>query len=112
MRREDPEGNVTRWARSLPRTVYRVAGPGSLMHIDGNHKLIEWRIVIHAAIDGFTRAVQFCRAAANNRAATVTALFESSVQVFPCSWLAAGVKRPPDVQCVGITCDRQELVLW
>jgi hypothetical protein len=51
------------------------------MHIDGNHKLIKWRIVIHAAIDGYTRAVQFCQAADNNRAATVTALFEGSTEV-------------------------------
>ena len=26
-------------------------------HLDGNHKLISWRIVIHGGIDGFSRAV-------------------------------------------------------
>ena len=38
--RVDPEGVAERWARSIPRRVYRVCGPNALWHIDGNHKLI------------------------------------------------------------------------
>ena len=40
MRRVYPEGSVTRQLRTLNRRHYRVPAPGSLWHIDGNHKLI------------------------------------------------------------------------
>ena len=38
--RVDPAGMAERWARSIPKRVYRVGGPNALWHIDGNHKLI------------------------------------------------------------------------
>ena len=42
MRRVDPEGVLLRTLQSRPvlRRAYQVAGPLSLWHIDGNHKLI------------------------------------------------------------------------
>ena len=40
-------------------------------HLDGNHKLIRWRLVIHGCIDGFSRMVVFLNCASNNRADTV-----------------------------------------
>jgi len=40
MHRTDPEGVATRWLSITPRAAYRVSGPLSLWHIDGNHKLI------------------------------------------------------------------------
>ncbi len=41
MLRIDPEGAAYRaMSHRLQRRVYRVAGPNSLWHIDGNHKLI------------------------------------------------------------------------
>ena len=41
MQRIDPEGAASRaMSHRLHRRVYRVAGPNSLWHIDGNHKLI------------------------------------------------------------------------
>ncbi|XP_038554104.1 uncharacterized protein LOC119898821 isoform X1 [Micropterus salmoides] len=61
------------------RRSYQVAGPNSLWHIDGNHKLIRWRIVIHGAIDGFSRLVVFLRASNNNRSSTVLDSFISAV---------------------------------
>ena len=39
-RRTCPEGTMMRRLRCLERREYRVAGPRSLYHIDGNHKLI------------------------------------------------------------------------
>ena len=36
----DPEGVVLRWRQAIHRRKYSVAGPLSLWHIDGNHKLI------------------------------------------------------------------------
>ena len=42
MRRLDPDGVLLRTLQSRPvlRRAYQVAGPLSLWHIDGNHKLI------------------------------------------------------------------------
>ena len=40
MRRVDPEGSVMRHLSALNRRRYSVPAPGSLWHIDGNHKLI------------------------------------------------------------------------
>ncbi|KAF3833232.1 hypothetical protein F7725_026897 [Dissostichus mawsoni] len=48
MRRIDPEAAALRaMSQRLHRRAYRVAGPNSLWHLDGNHKSIRWRIVIH-----------------------------------------------------------------
>ncbi|KAF7358806.1 Integrase catalytic domain-containing protein [Mycena sanguinolenta] len=61
------------------RQPYRVAGPNSLSHHDGQHGLRRWRIIIHAFIDGFSRFVTGIRANNNNRAATVLDLFLQDV---------------------------------
>ena len=39
--------------------------------MDGNHKLIRWKFVIHGAIDGFSRLIAFLKCSTNNRAETV-----------------------------------------
>lgn len=71
MRRVDPAGFSIRTMQRIQRRSYKVAGPNSLWHLDGNHKLITWRLVVHRGIDGDTRLVAFVDVAANNRAATV-----------------------------------------
>ena len=53
--RVDPWGVEQRCRQVLHRRKYKVAGPNSLLHIDGHHKLIQWRIVTHGGIDGFSR---------------------------------------------------------
>ena len=61
MLRIDPYGMQRRLRRVLHRRKYSVPMPNSLWHLDGNHKLIRWKIVVHAAIDGFSRLpVFFC----------------------------------------------------
>jgi hypothetical protein len=47
-------------------------------HIDGHHKLIRWRFVIHGGIDGFSRSVVYLRCSTNNRADTVLNLFTNA----------------------------------
>ncbi|KAI9517035.1 hypothetical protein NQZ68_020849 [Dissostichus eleginoides] len=80
MRRIDPEAAALRaMSQRLHRRAYRVAGPNSLWHLDGNHKLIRWRIVIHGGIDGYSRLVVFLRASDNNRSTTVMASFMDAV---------------------------------
>lgn len=52
--RVDPWGVEQRTRCILHRREYSVAGPNSLWHIDGLHKLIRWRIVVHGGIDGYS----------------------------------------------------------
>ena len=80
--RVDPWGVELRTRRILHRREYRVRGPNSLWHIDGNHKLIRWRIVIHGGIDGYSRIPVYLHASANNRATTVLQSFLNAVQLY------------------------------
>ena len=75
----DPEGVQLRLRRTLHRREYHVAAPNSLWHVDGYHKLIRWKIVIHGGIDGFSRLITYIRASANNRAETALQAFQMGV---------------------------------
>ncbi|XP_023662381.1 uncharacterized protein [Paramormyrops kingsleyae] len=78
--RTNPEGVALRtMSHRLQRRTYQVAGPNSLWHLDGNHKLIKWRIVIHGGIDGFSRLVVFLQGSDNNRSETVMELFVEAI---------------------------------
>lgn len=68
--RVDPHGRITRRQKHIKRRVYDVQGPHHLWHIDGNHKLIHFHIVIHGGIDGFSRACMYLGASNNNTAHT------------------------------------------
>ena len=80
--RVDRRGVENRFRRALHRRQYSVRMPNSLWHIDGYHKLIHWRIVIHGGIDGYSRLPVFLRASTNNRAETVLDCFLTGVQQF------------------------------
>ena len=45
-RRIDPCGSIMRRLRAINRRQYRVNGPGALWHIDGNHKLIRYCVIL------------------------------------------------------------------
>ena len=51
----------------------------SLWHIDGNHKLIRWRIVVHGGIDGYSRLPVYLQASTNNTSDTVLKCFLTAV---------------------------------
>ena len=51
-------------------------------HIDGHHKLIHWRLVIHGGIDGYSRCIVYLRCSPSNYASTALDLFRSAVQRF------------------------------
>ncbi|XP_044166121.1 uncharacterized protein LOC122950080 [Acropora millepora] len=82
MHRTDPEGVAMRWLSITPRAVYCVSGPLALWHIDGNHKLIRWRIVVHGGVHGYTRIPVYLHAGTNNRAETVTDLFTRAIEEY------------------------------
>ena len=80
--RVDPRGVRSRFRQVLHRREYCVPMPNSLWHIDGYHKLIRWRIVIHGGIDGFSRLPVYLKASNNNLSDTVLACFLSAVREF------------------------------
>jgi DNA-binding Lrp family transcriptional regulator len=77
--RIDPIGPAVRWSNFVERQPYKVAGPNSLWHNDGTHSLIRWKFIIHAFIDGYSRAVTGIKCSTNNRAETVLHLFDKAI---------------------------------
>ena len=55
--RVDPEGVEERSRKPIKRKVYYSNGPHHDWHMDGNHKLIRWGMVIHGCIDGCSRNI-------------------------------------------------------
>ncbi len=80
--RVDSRGVQTRFRQALHRRRYSVCMPNSLWHIDGHHKLIRWRIVVHGGIDGYSRLPVFLKASTNNRADTVLQCFLNAVRQY------------------------------
>ena len=80
--RIDHERTVERRSHTIKRRTYMVAAPNAVWHVDGNHKLIRWRFVIHAGVDGFSRTVVFIKCANNNKSATVLEAFRMGVSQF------------------------------
>lgn len=78
----DSEGVALRFRLPVRRRSYSVRSPNSLWHIDGNHKLIRWRLVIHGGVDGFTRIPVYMGCSNNNRAETVFGLFLKAVDEY------------------------------
>ncbi|KAI7790565.1 hypothetical protein IRJ41_003596 [Triplophysa rosa] len=84
LRRVDPQGTQQRALslRTLRRRQYSVIAPNAMWHIDGNHKLIMWRFVVHGGIDGFSRMIVYLKAATRNSASVVLLSFIEAVNRF------------------------------
>ncbi|KAK7151702.1 hypothetical protein R3I94_008146 [Phoxinus phoxinus] len=82
LRRVDPQGTQLRALslRTIRRRQYSVPAPNAMWHIDGNHKLIRWRI--HGGIDGFSRMIVYLKAAMKNSASVVLHSFIQAVNRF------------------------------
>ncbi|XP_020914989.1 uncharacterized protein LOC110252499 [Exaiptasia diaphana] len=78
----EPSDAPTRKAPKINRRVYSVPSPNFIWHIDGNHKLVRWRLVLHHGIDGFSRLVVFGQFSSNNRADTVLSLFRDAIRKY------------------------------
>ena len=61
---------VCRRSDVIHRRVYSSPHPNAVWHIDRNRKMIRWRLVIHAGVDGFSRVVVYIKCANNNCAPT------------------------------------------
>jgi len=82
LHRIDIDGIAIRSRRYIKRREYSVFGPHHLWHIDGNHKLDKYGIVIFGGIDGFSRAITFLKATCNNRATTMLPIFKKAIEEF------------------------------
>lgn len=71
----DPVGRALRRRAAIQRRQYNVKAPNHLWHMDGNHKLVNWRFVIHGCTDGYSRAIVYLKCATNNLASTVLQYF-------------------------------------
>eukprot|EP00112_Aurelia_sp_Birch-Aquarium-sp1_P025259 Seg831.14 transcript_id=Seg831.14/GoldUCD/mRNA.D3Y31 product="hypothetical protein" protein_id=Seg831.14/GoldUCD/D3Y31 len=78
----DGLGRAIRKRFRISRRVYSVEGPNHLWHVDTNHKLINWRIVLHGAVDGFSRTVLYVNCVNKNRAETALGCFLQGVEQF------------------------------
>ncbi|XP_057187724.1 uncharacterized protein zgc:174680 [Triplophysa rosa] len=82
MQRVDGAGILARMVQLgfVARRTYSVPAPLSLVHVDTNHKLITFNIVIFGGIDGFSRKILYLDAATNNKASTAFKFFLEGVQ--------------------------------
>ena len=77
--RVDPINTALRRSVTVRRRRYHAEGPNYIWHIDGHHKLIRWRLVIHGGIDGYSRTIVYLKCVDNNRASTVLSTFTGAV---------------------------------
>lgn len=79
LHRVDPEGIANRKAKAVKRRVYHVEGANHVWHVDGNHKMIQWRIVVHGGIDGYSRLITFLKCHTDNKSTSVLSAFMNGV---------------------------------
>lgn len=77
----DPNGLAERRRTAIRHRVYHVDYPNEVWHIDGNHKLIRWKFVVHGAV-GFSWTVTMLNCSTNNQATTVLHHFLTAVAVY------------------------------
>lgn len=75
--RVDHENTISRRSKVVKRRIYSVEAPNAVWHMDSHHKLIKWRFITHAAIDGFSRTITYIICSNNNKSETVLKYFLS-----------------------------------
>ena len=82
LRRVKAEGRNERQLSTISRRRYFSPCPNYVWHMDSTHKLVKWRFVVHACIDGYSRFITFCKCATNNKSNTVLQLFLKAEENF------------------------------
>ena len=82
MHRVSEAGIQSRRKGRLKRRVYNVKGANHLWHIDTNHKLVKWYLIIFGAIDSDSRLPISMECIINNKAPTVLACFLKGVHTY------------------------------
>ena len=78
LRRIDMDGISARSRKTIQRRKYSVPCPNYLWHVDGTHKLVQWKLVVHLGIDGYSRLIVYAKCSPNNKASTVLNLFREA----------------------------------
>ena len=89
--RVTPELIHHRQSIAISRRVYNVPAPNYLWHMEGLHCLVRWKIVIHGAIDGYSRRILYLHASDNNRAETIFLHFHEAIM--ECGWPSSEVRQ-------------------
>lgn len=76
----DGPGQESRRVQATRRPNFVVAFPNYVWSMDGNHDLVAYKIIVHGAIDAYSRRFMFLGASDNNRATTVLNLFDEAVE--------------------------------
>lgn len=71
-----------RWHEVTSRRTYSVKRSNSLLHIDGHHSVIRWRMVVHGGIDGYCRMIVYLSCSTNNKSLTVYNLFRKAIDEY------------------------------
>lgn len=80
--RLDADGVDDRKSTAVARRVYSVPHAHYLWHLDGNMKMLRFRLAVHGMIDGFSHAIVMLKCDDNNRAATVLNHFYEAVRKY------------------------------
>ncbi|KAJ8309952.1 hypothetical protein KUTeg_011817 [Tegillarca granosa] len=78
--RVDSAGTASRWSRTIQRRQYNVPTANFVWHVDTHHSLARWDIVVHGAIDGYSRLIPFMRASSYNTSKAAACFFVEGVK--------------------------------
>ena len=82
LKRIDAAGISARSLTTIQRRQYFAPSPNYIWHIDGTHKLVRWKFVVHMGVDGFSRLIVYCKCSPNNKASTVLQFFQQAEQQY------------------------------